>query len=219
MPIIHIPYIKSNNRILQLMLISFFTIGTIGFLYPATKQILITLIPYVLLGNFILVALFDSSQNTKKQLLVYAIIFLLGLGIEIIGVNTSIIFGTYWYGKALGIQVVNTPLLIGLNWLFLVYSTRLLFQSFTIHPYLKIIGASGSMLLYDFFLEQSAHKMDMWYWHNNTIPIQNYIAWFIISVCMHTIVNYAQITISNSIAKTIVYIQFVFFIILFIGLS
>lgn len=210
--------IVQYTKTIQVLLCIFFTVGISGFLYPPTSSLLITLIPFVLLGNFLIVLLFDQTVCTAKHYIVFALIFLFGLGIEIIGVSTKTIFGNYTYGNGLGIKVLHTPLLIGLNWLFLIYTTRLLFQSLRIPEFAKIIAASISMLIYDFFLEHSAPKMDMWYWKDSIIPLQNYVSWFIISVMLHSFISLAHIHITNKIAKTILFIQFIFFVILYIGL-
>ena len=85
--------------------------------------------------------LFDESHISYKQYIVFAVIFLVGLGIEIIGVSTKAIFGNYSYGNALGVKVFDTPLLIGMNWLFLIYTTRLVFQNFKMNEIFKILGA------------------------------------------------------------------------------
>lgn len=211
-------HILSHTRIIRILLCIFFAVGTFGFIYPPTSSLLISLIPYVLVGNFLMVILFDKSIISSKQYLVFAVIFFVGLGIEILGVSTKIIFGNYTYGNGLGIKICNTPLLIGMNWLFLIYTTRQLFQHVRMHEIFKIIAASASMIVYDYFLEHSAHKMDMWYWEQNIIPLQNYISWFIVSFALHSLVSYSKIVIKNSIANTILIIQSVFFIILYFGL-
>lgn len=210
--------IVSNTRIIRILLCIFFSVGISGFIYPPTSLLLISLIPYILVGNFIMLILFDESQISYKQYLVFSVIFLVGLGIEIIGVSTKAIFGNYSYGNSLGVKVFDTPLLIGMNWLFLIYTTRLVFQNFKMNEIFKILGASTTMIVYDYFLEHSAHKMDMWYWEHNIIPLQNYISWFIVSVALHSLVSYSKLIIKNKIANTILIIQSVFFIILYFGL-
>lgn len=82
------------------------------------------------------------------------------------------IFGTYNYGNALGIKILETPILIGFNWLFLTYCF-----SFWDHLGLKsifvIILAPLLMVLYDLALEHVAPALNMWSWEQNTIPITN----------------------------------------------
>jgi putative membrane protein len=36
------------------------------------------------------------------------------------------------------------------------------------------------MTLFDFFMEKAAVKLNYWTWESGTIPIQNYIAWFVL---------------------------------------
>ena len=62
----------------------------------------------------------------------------LGFFIEVIGVKTGFIFGSYYYGAAMGIKILAVPLLIGLNWSILVYSTSLVVQ------YMKVANINRS---------------------------------------------------------------------------
>ena len=72
------------------------------------------------------------------------------------------------------------------------------------------------MLLYDVILENIAPIIDMWSWTSNLIPLQNYIAWFIIAFLFQSLVKFADVKIQNKIAITILTCQAIFFLVLII---
>ncbi|MBN1180964.1 MAG: carotenoid biosynthesis protein [Bacteroidales bacterium] len=198
--------------------IIFYLVGTAGLLISYTYPLFVKLIPYSLLLNFIYLMYFHTKLS-YKSISGFLLVFLLGLVVEIAGVNTGNIFGTYIYGKSLGIQVFNTPLIIGLNWLFLVYITSSLLEKPKMHVLLKIAIASLIMVVIDMILEQVAPKMDMWYFVNGKVPLRNYIAWYCTAFVMHGIVKWLKIDTRNSLAGLLMTCQFFFFIILSIFLK
>jgi len=131
-----------------------------------------------------------------------------------IGVNTGIIFGVYSYGPNLGLKILNTPVIIGLNWLILVYTTSSMFEKINIHVNYKILLASAIMLAYDIVLEQVAPFTGMWNWHEGNIPVRNYMAWFVIALIFHTLLKTVGIKTENAVSKNLFISQFVFFLIL-----
>ena len=46
---------------------------------------------------------------------------------------------------------------------------------------IKILAASILMTFFDFIMEPAAIKLNYWSWLTTTIPLQNYLAWFVIS--------------------------------------
>jgi len=47
------------------------------------------------------------------------LVFLIGFSVEGIGVATGVLSGSYSYGSAFGFKLFKTPIMIGVNWLFL----------------------------------------------------------------------------------------------------
>jgi putative membrane protein len=71
------------------------------------------------------------------------------------------------------------------------------------------------MVFYDFILEQTAGFLNLWFWSGNEIPIQNYVAWFVIALLFQFSFVWADIKTNNLMAKPILIIQFLFFSILY----
>jgi len=76
----------------------------------------------------------------------------------------------------------------------------------------KILSGSMLMLFYDIILEQIAPVLDMWYWENDIVPVQNYVAWFVISLIFQTLIRMSGIKTVNRVAWIIILIQLLFFI-------
>ena len=48
----------------------------------------------------------------------------LGFGVEVIGVETGLLFGDYEYGSGLGPKVLKVPMLMGVLWWILLLGTH-----------------------------------------------------------------------------------------------
>ena len=207
------PKSKLPLREVQKFILIFYTVGIIGFLIPYTKNIFIAITPFALLLGTYLLAIYHKPYS-KKVLAVLLIIFTVGFLAEVIGVNTGLIFGDYSYGSALGIKIFDTPLLIGINWLFLTYTSVSIISHFFKKEVLIVFLSSFLMLLYDFLLEQVAAKMDMWSWQGSEIPLKNYITWYFFWVLFVALLRVVKVNTKNPIAPILFAAQFVFFIFL-----
>ncbi len=193
--------------------IVFYIVGIIGLSIPGGKPLFIRLTPFALLLSSAAVALFHRDHWLKAWL-VFALIYFCGLITEIIGVNTGLIFGEYEYGKGMGIKIFDTPLIIGLNWLLLVYLAVSVTSHLHISPPYQIIMTAVLLLGYDLILEKIAPKLDMWSWENGLVPPQNYLAWFLLALALAAILIYSEINVKNRLAPVILLCQTLFFAIL-----
>lgn len=203
---------------LRRFLIIFYIIGIAGMLLPVTSGLFIFLTPMALLMSFGLLILHHQPGFNTKNIAVFSFIFISGIVVEVIGVQTGLIFGTYTYGKGLGLKIFDTPILIGMNWLLLVYTTGTIMQKVNIAPVLRIAAGASMMLVYDLVLEQVAPKMDMWSWENNEVPVNNYMAWWLIAVFFHSLIEIFGIKLRNPLSITILATQFLFFVVLYLFL-
>ena len=199
-------FIKKN---IFLFIISIFhLVGIIGFLW--FPDVFKKLSPVNLLLSASLV-LFASERNKKIYFSLFSIA-VIGFFIEVIGVKTGYIFGTYNYGEAFGLSFLSVPLIIGLNWAILLYSTSQ-FCKFN-NQIVNVLFGSFLMTFMDIFIEHIASKYDFWYWENNIIPFKNYVAWFLISMGLNLLFQKTLSKNSNNIAKGFYIIQLIFFVIL-----
>lgn len=193
-----------------------YIVGVAGSAIPITRELFMLLTPVVLLLSFAILLWFHVPGFDNKTTMIFALIFLSSYLVEVAGVKTGQIFGAYIYGKGLGPKLLDTPLMIGLNWVLLVYCTSAIFEKIPAGTIGKIVGASLLMVLYDLVMEQVAPEMDMWSFDGGTAPLRNYISWFILALIFHSVLRLAGIRITNRLAPLILYCQGIFFIILFI---
>ena len=187
-----------------------------GWRTDATREFFITLTPLALLLSLLVVILYHQPDDLIKEIILFISIFTAGFLTEAAGVNTGRVFGSYTYGEGLGIKLLDTPLLIGINWVFLVWCTAVISERFKIPAIFKIIFSSIIMVLYDVLLEQVAPLMDMWKFDGGTPPLRNYSSWFLLAVIFHSLVRLAGIKPVNRIATFVLYVQAGFFVILLI---
>lgn len=198
----------------KIFFVIFYTVGIAGLLWNQTHDIFIKLTPLALILSSITLIFYHGADRNIKAAIIFFVIFLTGFFIEVIGVNTGIIFGEYSYGEGLGKKIFNTPILIGVNWLLLIYATSNLFQKLNLSPFLLPFAGASFMVIYDIFLEPVAPKIDLWSWASEVVPLQNYIAWFSIALIFHSFISIFKIKIYNPMATTILICQFSFFTIL-----
>lgn len=218
------PDFKGSGRITPAMpvvkavVVLFYVVGFTGLLIPYSHSFFLTLFPFFLILNAFILGFTHAGTKSPKALVIFLLILLLGFLVEAIGVKTGMIFGNYHYGDSLGLKIADTPVVIGLNWLMLVYLTSGILERSRLSMVLQIVLASGMMLIYDLVLEQVAPKTGMWYWENGHAPVQNYVAWFALSVIFHSILKLAGTRTSNPLTTVIFICQFLFFLFLLIFL-
>jgi len=194
-------------------LVIFYMVGVVGMIIPQTREVFIRLVPYNLMLNILLLFLYHG-KITSRFLWPALAIYLAGFFIEVLGVGTGLIFGSYTYGTILGPQVFHTPLLIGINWLMLVYGSLVISSWFMETRYFRVLIAAVLMVVYDFALEPAAIDIVMWDW-GGPVPFRNYIAWFLISLVMAWFADLTgMVNKQNKIAAPLFFIQLGFFVIL-----
>jgi putative membrane protein len=196
----------------------FYVVGIVGMLLPFSFPLFVKLIPVALLLSSAALAFFHTYYNTKT-IVIFISIYLIGFFVEVAGVNTGLIFGVYFYGESLGFKIFNTPLIIGLNWLLLVYITASVLEFTNWHSFAKVFFASTIMLGYDLVIEQIAPVLKMWHWQNENVPFKNYLAWFLLALLFHTSIRFFGVKTKNKLAPLILGCQLLFFVTLLIAFN
>ncbi len=204
----------NRNLLCSLIIILFHIVGLYGFLTPAFNGLFIKLVPFHLL-LMLLLMIFTVNDKSADLIKFAIVVYLAGFFIEVIGVNTGLIFGYYTYGAALGIKLWAVPLLIGVNWLILVYSTGvfLVYLNLKNRWLLSILGA-GILLVMDFLIEPVAIRFDYWSWYGGIIPLQNYLGWYIFSFFLFLFFSGLNFRKENKAAVVLLFSQIAFFLVL-----
>lgn len=206
----------TNQRKATYLLLIFYAVGVAGMVLDFSRPLFIRLIPFALLLSAFLLLINHKGTKSIRLVLIMAVLYLAGFYVEVLGVNTGLIFGEYSYGAGLGWKLFNTPLMIGLNWVLLIYTSASVLQSLGWKAPAVVIGGASMMLIYDLILEQVAPVMDMWTWSASNVPVQNYSSWWIIAALMHLLVASNRLKLKNKLALPVFLIQFIFFTFIFL---
>jgi putative membrane protein len=220
-------FITKSNIALFIALL-FHVCGAIGILFTPYKDWFIQNTPVnLLLMCFLL--LITHSRKYIQFILFFVTCYVIGFIVELIGVNTKMLFGQYQYGNVLGYKFNNVPLLIGVNWFIIIYccanvtekiqqwfENKYAEQSLALSEKIKtisfIIDASLLAVSFDYILEPVAVKLNFWQWQNNHITFFNYSSWFVISSLLVYIYKKLKLNTVNSFAVHLFIIQLLFFI-------
>ena len=221
-----------NNKIFiaTAIAILFHVIGLVGILV-FNSSVIINATPLNLLLSAGL--LIYTQQEKKKDFYIFLIVTIItGFIVEVIGVNTSLLFGNYNYGNVLGFKWLEVPFIIGLNWFIIIYccgiSTNTLLNNLltkvaitpaaplTFLKAISVITDSATLaVLFDILIEPVAIKLGFWHWNGDgSIPIYNYICWIIISLILLTVFHILKFNKQNKFAINLLMIQFMFFLLL-----
>lgn len=133
--------------------------------------------------------------------------------IEVLGVKTGFPFGDYSYGDNLGLKFLEVPLLIGLNWSVLIYSSAQFFSGFLKNRFLSALCVAASLIALDSLIEPLASELGYWYWGSGSIPYSNYFAWFVLSFSFSFLLRRSDRK-KNDLASVNLAFMYLFFIIL-----
>lgn len=196
------------------VLVIFHGVGLWGLLFSGNPVYFQRLTPMNLLLTNVL--LFSFHRNWNISFLIFAVVvFSVGFLSEVVGVHTGLLFGNYSYGAALGLKLWEVPLLIGLNWLMLVYTTGHISNYLKLHWLAKALAGTLLMVLLDYFIEPVAMQYDFWSWQGASIPASNFIGWFAVAFLLQLYFQKAHFFKGNKLAPYVYLVQLVFFISLF----
>ncbi|MFY7964746.1 MAG: carotenoid biosynthesis protein [Chitinophagaceae bacterium] len=222
--------IQKKNNIAIVIALLFHICGAIGILFSPYKNWFISNTNLNLL-LMVCLLIFTQPNINKYFFLFAAICFVVGITVEIIGVNTGFLFGNYTYGNIMGIKVLGVPLLIGVQWFVTVYCCGAILQFVNnwtkrkisdaaieskktdkIQAISLVIDAALLATFFDYIMEPVAQKLGYWQWKNNEIPFYNYTCWFFISAALLFILNKLSFNKLNQFAIHLFIIQLLFFI-------
>jgi bisanhydrobacterioruberin hydratase len=167
-----------------------FTVGVIGHAIDETLPLMLLLTPgFSLLTSLLVVVPVLAAEGWFFAFwlaLAYALTFLA----EVVGVATGTIFGEYAYGTTLGWAWHGVPLIIAFNWV-MVVNGMVCIAGRVVPPWSEfwrppaIVLLSGMLAVaFDYVMEPVAIRLDYWSWTGGEVPVQNYVAWFVIAVLL-----------------------------------
>jgi putative membrane protein len=169
----------------------------------------VSLTPVNLLLTAAAMAVF--SQLDRRTVLFALVVGALGYFVEVLGVWTGRVFGDYSYGEVLGFKLLNVPVLIGLNWSMLVFAIGVPLSRTSLPVWAKVLVGSLAMVALDLLIEPVAIHLGFWNWAQGTIPMQNYLAWGLVSAVFFTLFFLLPLRRENPVARYVLAAQVLFF--------
>lgn len=202
-----------SERWIRIILLILYMVGAVGMLMPSTRTWFVQLSALNLAISFI--GLIASRKAKPMTFLVFlSIAFIIGITVELIGVHTSYLFGSYYYGESLGLKWYGVPLIIGLNWGIMTVSSSAVLHRFQFNKHIETILAAILMVLFDYILEPVAVKLDYWHWTDGQIPVYNFVCWFGVSYILQLIYQRMKLSEVNKVAESLFLMMFIFFTLL-----
>ena len=211
-------FVQDNINFFNGLILVMYFAGLLGLWFESTRALFEMATPFNLITSIILLFLAQRKYSPSFWIFV-SMTFLVCFFIEVIGVKTEAIFGTYNYGKTLGFKVLEVPLLIGINWIMITFivnyfiSTYFSFFIFTskITLFFKAILSAVLMVMIDYLIEPVAIKHDFWSWAGDVVPLQNYIGWFLVALPLCMLFQYSRFEKINKFAYYLLLAQLLFF--------
>lgn len=188
----------------------FYGVGLLLFMLPLTRPLFVHITALSIL--LVIIAVFYHHKIWNfKTICLFVLVVVSSFLIEASGVASGELFGIYQYDSGLGIKLFHTPLIIGVNWLFLVYASNSIAARITNKALYKILLGAILMVGYDLVMELAAPPMNMWHFDSFYPPLDNFIMWFVVSCLFHTLFVIFKIDTDNISARALFWIQILFF--------
>ncbi|WP_162910780.1 carotenoid biosynthesis protein [Hymenobacter oligotrophus] len=206
------PSSSRRLRIAQFVLLLFYATGLVGLGYSQDPSFYLQFMPLTLLLTAALLLGFDKHSPVPMFGWFALTTMLVGYGVEVVGVQTGVIFGRYEYGTTLGPKFLETPIIIGLNWLILTYIAGGLAQRLPLPGFARALLAAALMVGLDVCIEPVAVHFGWWKWFADLIPMQNFKAWFAVSFILQLYYNRSRVMAGRNPLVPFVYmLQLLFF--------
>lgn len=147
---------------------------------------------HIVLGTLTMLAYGISAQGSRRTLRFCALVFIVSLTMEYVGVTTGWPFGDYAYTQRLGPMILGTvPVAIPLSWCYMGLAAAYLGGRFApagagrSSAVLSIVLPAALLVMWDFGLELAvAHegaRLQYWVWNEDGayfgVPLQNFVGW------------------------------------------
>ena len=123
---------------------------------------------------------------------VAAITVLGGYLVEQLGVHSGFPFGSYRYGRSLGVRLFDVPLVIAFAWPMLAWPAALVARRLATAFWTRVTLGAWALAAWDLFLDPQMVAAGHWHWRHqsphlpgvDTVPLTNYAGWLGVSLLM-----------------------------------
>jgi putative membrane protein len=189
----------------------FFSVGLLGFALPFTREYFLWLTgPVLWVGTAFLLIIVKPKNNFWLWFATGAVFTFF---MEVLGVETGLVFGSYEYSEVLGFTLLKVPVIIGINWVIIIWGgEEMIYAKFPQWWSVFLVAAFG--LLFDIIMEPVAIALDFWRWPMDIVPLQNYIAWFVLGLILSISARFLKPHQNKSFPTFYVFVLFGFFIVI-----
>ena len=182
--------------------------------------------PFVI---FILAALLVFTQHEINPPFIsfFLCCYIFTMIAEIMGVNKSLFFGNYDFGKGLGFTVKMVPLVMGLLGFIVVYCSGIFTESLyrfvekkyppdnllpsKVQKFSIVVDGAFISTFFVWAIERAAAKLDWWHWPGANVPLMNYVTWFILSAVLLLVFELLKFSKTNQFAVHLFIVMLLFF--------
>lgn len=203
-----------SEKIAIFILSIFYLFGIFFHLWEETRMMVVKLTELTLIiSNSIVILYVIKINNGGKNFLfwIFATV-LITLIVEILGVHTGKIFGSYLYGETMNIKILGVPCIIGINWAILILASFELSRSIVSKIFLSPFLSGVVIVVFDFIMEPIAIKLDYWQWESVNVSFQNYLTWFLMAVFFSYLILLLKVKTNSKILVVYFFLQLLFFL-------
>jgi putative membrane protein len=157
----------------------------------------------VLLGSGVSVSHAWVSRGARTGLGVLALVAVVAVGMEALGLATGLPYGQYSYSDALGPTLLGVPFLVPLAWLLMAWPSWVLAARLTARvrtprrrPARVLVGAY-LFAAWDVVLDPQLVQAGYWHWAHpdpglpgiSTVPLTNLVGWLIAGLLVMTLLD------------------------------
>ncbi|WP_157796485.1 carotenoid biosynthesis protein [Bacillus sp. FJAT-45037] len=155
---------------------------------------------FLILSGLLGVVYFLRNYGQAIGGIISALIFIVTLLAEAIGVHYGLFFGHYYYNPDFGLVIMDLPLTIGFAWLMVIATTHVIskqlvhmIDSTWLKGLVYVVVASLAAVVIDLIIDPVAfHVKEYWIWHQGglyyDIPFSNFAGWFWLAFILHSII-------------------------------
>lgn len=196
------------------VLYGMYAVGTASHVLDATRGLMLSMTPWVLLALGLFVMHPDALDRNRRLLVWVVPLYAATFAAEAVGVATGAVFGDYSYGPTLGLKALDVPLVIGFNWVLVVLGATVIARMYLRPRWQVVLAAAALTTAFDVAMEPVAMALDYWDWAVGHVPLQNYVAWFAISALAAASLEGLDVRTDNRLYAHYFAVQLVFFIVL-----
>ena len=189
--------VKRNTKInilLILVLVVFHAVGLVGMLFFDRNSFI------KLTWLNLLISTVIAFISYKEKIVSFIIPFFLVVTVT-------------FFVEVIGVKLLQVPLLIGFLWLTLSLGAKSIIQRFTRLPsQIVYLFAALLMVFVDYLIEPVAIKFGYWTWDYDSVPIFNYVCWFLLAYVNQLFLS--KIKSRNNVLEALFLINVLFFSIL-----